>query len=102
MEGNVYVGNLPNDVNNEEIQDLFAQYGNVKSVKLINDRETGAFRGFGFVEMSSLDEANRAIEELNGYTMDEKQLRVNHARRRETRPNNNFRRNNFNNRRKSY
>lgn len=75
---NIYVGNLPFSATKEELQDAFGRYGEVKSVNLINDRETGRFRGFGFVEMDD-EEAKKAIEELNGKDMGGRSLRVNPA-----------------------
>jgi RNA recognition motif-containing protein len=103
MNANLYVGNLPQDINEEELQTLFNQFGKVKSIKLISDHQTGAFRGFAFVEMSSQEEADLAKDKLQGYTIDDREIKVNDARRRKTRPNSNFRgnRNNYsyNNRR---
>jgi RNA recognition motif-containing protein len=85
MVKNIYVGNLPFSATEEEVRELFAQYGNVESVKLISDRETGRPRGFGFVEMDS-DGADSAIEALNGFDMGGRSLRVNEAKPRERRP----------------
>ena len=81
----IYVGNLPFSATEEEVRALFAQHGTVQSVKLINDRETGRPRGFGFVEMSSSD-AQTAIQHMNGFEMGGRPLRVNEAREREPRP----------------
>lgn len=75
----IYVGNLPFSASEEEIQDLFSQYGAVQSVKLITDRETGKPRGFGFVEMGQSD-AEEAIEALNGAPFGGRKLQVNEAR----------------------
>jgi cold-inducible RNA-binding protein len=74
----IYVGNLPFSATEESVRTLFAQYGTVESVALINDRETGRPRGFGFVEMSKADAA-RAIQSLNGQDMGGRPLKVNEA-----------------------
>lgn len=81
----IYVGNLPYSTNENEVQELFGQYGAVQSVKLITDRETGRLRGFGFIEMGA-DEADAAIEALNGNEFGGRTLRVNEARERGSRP----------------
>jgi len=83
MGSRLYVGNLPFSATEDEIRDLFGQNDrNVVEVKLITDRETGRPRGFGFVEMGSDDDAQRAIDELNGYSMGGRPLTVNEARER--------------------
>jgi cold-inducible RNA-binding protein len=74
----IYVGNLPFSANETEVRALFSQHGTVESVSLPTDRETGRPRGFGFVEMSQADAA-RAIQNLNGYSMNGRPLRVNEA-----------------------
>jgi RNA recognition motif-containing protein len=74
----IYVGNLPFSANEAEVRTLFSQHGTVESVSLPTDRETGRPRGFGFVEMSQADAA-RAIQNLNGYSMNGRALRVNEA-----------------------
>jgi RNA recognition motif-containing protein len=74
----IYVGNLPFSANETELRTLFSQHGTVESVSLPTDRETGRPRGFGFVEMSQADAA-RAIQSLNGYSMNGRPLRVNEA-----------------------
>ena len=74
----IYVGNLPFTANETEVRALFSQHGTVESVSLPTDRETGRPRGFGFVEMSQADAA-RAIQSLNGYSMNGRPLRVNEA-----------------------
>lgn len=79
---NIYVGNLPFSSNSGDLEELFGQYGQVDSAAVINDRETGRSRGFGFVEMASDDEARRAIEELDGHDMGGRNLKVNEARPR--------------------
>ncbi|MDD5718299.1 MAG: RNA-binding protein [Candidatus Krumholzibacteria bacterium] len=79
----IYVGNLPFSATDDEMTKLFSQHGTVHSVALINDRETGRPRGFGFVEMDD-NEAMAAISALNGYEMDGRNLRVNQAEDRRT------------------
>jgi RNA recognition motif-containing protein len=74
----IYVGNLPFSATEEAVRALFSQYGTVESVALINDRETGRPRGFGFVEMPKADAA-KAIQSLNGQNMDGRPLKVNEA-----------------------
>ena len=79
---NIYVGNLPFGSGEADLERLFGEYGTVDSAAVITDRDTSRSRGFGFVEMSSADEARRAIEELNGSDMDGRALTVNEARPR--------------------
>lgn len=81
----IYVGNLPFSATEEEVRGLFEQHGTVQSVKLVNDRETGRPRGFGFVEMEPA-QAQTAIQHMNGFEMGGRSLRVNEAREREPRP----------------
>ncbi len=78
---NIYVGNLSYGITEEDLRALFAEFGDVSSAKLIIDRETNRSKGFGFVEMSSDDAANKAGREVSG-----RALRVNEARPREERP----------------
>lgn len=78
----IYVGNLPYSADEGSVRALFSQHGTVEAVRLINDRETGRFRGFCFVEMPEAD-AQNAIARLNGHDMEGRQLRVNEARERE-------------------
>ena len=80
----LYVGNLPFSATDEEVSELFSQHGTVHSVALINDRETGRPRGFGFVEMDD-DAANAAIQALDGAEMGGRALRVNEAQERRRR-----------------
>ena len=83
MGNRLYVGNLPFSVDEGQLRELFGQNDRtVVDVKLITDRDTGRPRGFGFVEMSSQEEAEGAISELNGYTLDGRNLTVNEARER--------------------
>ncbi len=84
----LYVGNLPFSVQEEDLKELFSEYGSVTSVQLIIDRETGRSKGFGFVELSDDDEAANAIEELNGKDFSGRAVIVNEARPREPRDNN--------------
>ena len=77
----IYVGNLPFSATEESLRALFSKHGTVENVSLINDRDTGRPRGFGFVEMSSADAA-RAIEALNGTDLGGRPLRVNEAQER--------------------
>ena len=81
----IYVGNLPFSATEDEVRSMFEQHGTVESVKLINDRDTGRPRGFGFVDMPSA-EAESAIQHLNGPDMGGRPLRVNEARERAPRP----------------
>ena len=85
MSKKIYVGNLPFSVTEDAIRDLFAQHGEVHSVAVITDRETGRPRGFGFVEMDQAG-AGKAIAALDQYEMDGRSLKVNEARAREERP----------------
>jgi RNA recognition motif-containing protein len=85
MGTNIYVGNLSYNSNEQGLSELFEQYGTVHSAKVIEDRETGRSRGFGFVEMDA-EGAAAAIEALNGAELDGRALRVNEARPREARP----------------
>jgi RNA recognition motif-containing protein len=79
---NIYVGNLPREVTESELQEAFAAFGEVASCKIITDRYSGESRGFGFVEMPTDDEANEAITGLNGTDMKGRTLTVNKARPR--------------------
>lgn len=81
MKQSIYVGNIPFSSSEPELQQLFEQFGEVHSVKLITDRETGRPRGFGFVEMEKED-ADKAIEALDGNDFGGRALRVNEARPR--------------------
>lgn len=83
---NLYVGNLPYSMNDQELNELFSQIGQVQSAKVMSDRETGRSRGFGFVEMADTDAGHEAIEKLNGQDCDGRALVVNEARPREERP----------------
>jgi RNA recognition motif-containing protein len=81
----LYVGNLSYSVSSSDLEKLFAQYGNVQSAQVIQDRETGRSKGFGFVEMGSDAEAQAAIQGLNEQQHEGRPLAVNEARPREDR-----------------
>jgi RNA recognition motif-containing protein len=81
----LYVGNLPYSVTEEDLAEIFAPAGTVTSSSVITDRETGRSRGFGFIEMSSREEGEDAIEQFNGFEVDGRALTVNEARPRESR-----------------
>ncbi len=84
MAKNIYVGNLPWSCTEDEVRDAFAAYGEVISVRLIEDRETGRPRGFGFVEMED-EAADKAIEALDGTDFGGRTIKVNEARPRQPR-----------------
>lgn len=81
----LYVGNLAFQTTNEELEELFSQVGTVESASIVEDRDTGRSRGFGFVEMATNDEGNAAIAEFNGKEINGRSLTVNEARPRENR-----------------
>ena len=85
MEVKLYVGNLAQTTTEDNLRILFAQAGQVASVDLVKDRETGASKGFAFVEMGTLAEAQKAISLLNGFNLEERKLKVNPAKPREAR-----------------
>ena len=87
---NIYISNLSFDVTDKDLNDIFSDYGVVTSAKVIMDRETGRSRGFGFVEMSSDEEARKAIAELDQAEYVGKTIRVNEARPKEDRPRRDF------------
>ena len=80
---NIYVGNLSYQMSEDELRDAFGAFGEVSSVKILMDRETGRSRGFGFVEMPNSSEAEQAIAQLNGKDLGGRALRINEARPRE-------------------
>lgn len=82
---NIYVGNLSFKVTEQELEELFGEFGTVSSVKIITDRETGRSRGFGFVEMSSNDEGQVALDELNGRELLGRFLKISKARPKQER-----------------
>ncbi len=81
MVKTLYVGNLPYQTTEAELKELFEEYGEVNSAKIITDRETGRSRGFGFVEISE-ESAQKAIDSLNGANFGGRNLKVNEARER--------------------
>ena len=81
----LYVGNLSFQTSSDDLQQLFSQVGTVDSVNVIEDRETGRSRGFAFVEMSSSEEGNAAIQQFNGHDVGGRTLTVNEAKPREDR-----------------
>jgi RNA recognition motif-containing protein len=85
MSMKLYVGNLSFQTSSEDLEQLFAQAGTVESASVVEDRETGRSRGFGFVEMSSNEEGQKAIEQFNGKEFNGRNLNVNEARPRENR-----------------
>ena len=82
---NIYVGNLSYGMSEDELRDAFGAFGEVSSVKILMDRETGRSRGFAFVEMPNNSEAEKAIAQLNGKDIGGRALRINEARPREQR-----------------
>lgn len=86
MEAKLYVGNLPYSAADADLQNLFSQAGTVKSAQVIKDRESGRSKGFGFVEMSTPEEAQAAITMFHGKDFNGRTLTVNLARPREERP----------------
>ena len=82
---NIYVGNLSYQTTEDELRDLFAEFGDVVSAKLIVDKFTGQSKGFGFVEMSNNSEAQKAMDELNGRDVNGRSVTVNQARPRQER-----------------
>src|SRR5215217_7548357 len=85
MGSKIYVGGLPYSATDQQLQELFSPHGSVASAKVITDKFTGQSRGFGFVEMSSGEEASKAIAALNGTQMDGRTLTVNEANPQEPR-----------------
>ena len=85
MSTKLYVGNLAFQTTSQELQNLFTQAGTVESANVIEDRDTGRSRGFAFIEMSTKEEANSAIEQFNGKEVGGRALKVNEAKPRENR-----------------
>ena len=85
MSMKLYVGNLAYQTSSDDLQQLFAQAGTVETAAVVEDRETGRSRGFGFVEMSSTEEGNAAIQQFNGHEIGGRALNVNEAKPRENR-----------------
>lgn len=84
---NIYIGNLPFNLGEEDLKEIFEEYGEVASAKIISDKMTGRSKGFGFVEMEDDDNANNAIKELNNAEVGGRNIKVNESKPRE----NNFR-----------
>ena len=80
---NIYLGNLPRSITEDQVREFVSQYGEVTSIKIIMDRITNAPRGFAFVELPSDDEAKKFIEECNGFMFEGRRLVVSEARKRE-------------------
>jgi cold-inducible RNA-binding protein len=85
MSTKLYVGNLSFNTSSEQLETLFGEAGTVQSASIVEDRETGRSRGFGFVEMSTKEEAQAAITALDGKDLDGRNLKVNEAKPRENR-----------------
>ena len=85
MSMKLYVGNLAFQTSSDDLQQMFAQAGTVESAQVVEDRETGRSRGFGFVEMASKEEGQKAIEQFNGKEVNGRNLNVNEAKPRENR-----------------
>ena len=85
MSMKLYVGNLSFQTSSEDLQQLFAQVGSVESASVVEDRDTGRSRGFGFVEMSTSEEGQAAIQQFDGKEVDGRSLKVNEAKPREDR-----------------
>jgi RNA recognition motif-containing protein len=83
---NIFVSNLSFNIQNEDLREFFAPYGEVTSAKVVNDRETGKSRGFGFVEMSDETASKTAIAELDNATIDNRNIKVMEAKPKEDRP----------------
>jgi RNA recognition motif-containing protein len=86
---NIYVSNLSFNVQDEDLREFFAPYGEISSAKIIHDRESGTSRGFGFVEMPDDAAAKKAIAELDGATVENRTIKVTEARPKEDRPRSN-------------
>lgn len=80
---NIYVGNVPYNSSEEDLGNLFSEYGTVNSVKIIINKHTGRSKGFGFVEMANEEEGNRAVENLDGHEINGRNLRVDKAKDRD-------------------
>jgi len=85
MGNKLYIGNLPYTADQQTLQDAFGKCGTVESANVIMDRDTGRSKGFGFVEMSSSAEAQKATQEINGSTIDGREVKVNEAKPQEKR-----------------
>ncbi|HED09116.1 MAG TPA: RNA-binding protein [Caldithrix abyssi] len=83
---NLYVGNLSYDMTDEDLQQVFEEYGTVNKVNIIMDRDSGRSKGFGFVEMENSEDGEKAVQELDGQEVKGRNLKVNQARPREEKP----------------
>ncbi len=83
---NIYVGNLPYNITEDELKDVFAEHGAVDRVTLITDKYTGESKGFGFIEMPTQSEAEEAVKSLDGSSVKGRNIKVNQARPRTDRP----------------
>jgi len=83
---NLYVGNLSYEVTEDDLREMFSEFGEISSVNIITDKFTGRSKGFGFVEMPSQEDADKAIQSLNEKEVKGRNLKVNQARPREDRP----------------
>ncbi len=88
---NIFIGNLSFNLSEEELKQVFEAYGEVSSAKIITDKQSGRSKGFGFVEMPDDEEANQAIEALNGQSVGGRNVNVNQAKERSNNNNNNRR-----------
>lgn len=86
----LFVGGLPYSVTSQSLEEMFNKFGAVQSAQVISDRDTGQSKGFGFVEMANDDEAQKAIQELNGIMLENRTLGVSVAKPREDKPRNDF------------
>jgi RNA recognition motif-containing protein len=91
MKAKLYVGNLSFDTQDSDLRTLFAASGNVETVNVIKDRETGRAKGFGFIEMSSKEDADQAIEDMNGKEFMGRNIKVNIANDAPAKPRSSFR-----------
>ncbi len=79
----IYVGNLPYELTEQDLKDLFAEFGSVSSARVITDKYTGRAKGFGFVDMPNQEEAEEAVRELEGKVINGRNIKVNEAKRRQ-------------------
>lgn len=86
MSISIYVGNLPYSITADSLKEIFSEFGNVLSSRIITDKNTGRSKGFGFIEMETEDEANAAIQALDNGEIDGRSIRVNLAKAKEERP----------------
>ena len=83
---NIYVGNLSYEVTEDDLKQMFEEYGSIVKTIIIKDRETGRSKGFGFVEMNEQEDGKKAIQELDGTPVKDRNIKVNEARPRKERP----------------